>query len=80
MTLDGGHAMLASALKNLQARWEDISVHWQDETRKQFVVQLWEPLLDGTEKVLKVIDQLQVLLNQMRRECEGTRVDLHSGE
>ncbi len=80
MTLDGGHGMLASALKTLQARWDGVEPYWQDLLRQQFVEQVWDPLQETTEKVLQAADRLQVLLSQMRRECEGTRVDIHSGD
>jgi hypothetical protein len=80
MTLDGGHGMLSSALKTVQAHWSSVEPYWQDALRLQFVEQVWEPLQDDTAKVLEAADRLQVLLSQMRRECEGNSADIYSGD
>ncbi len=80
MMLDGGQGMLSSALKTIRARWENVEPHWQDLLRQQFEEQVWEPLQESSAKVLEAADRLQVLLGQMRRECEGTSVDIYSGD
>jgi hypothetical protein len=80
MILDGGQGMLSSALKTIRARWDSVEVHWQDLQRQQFVEQVWQPLQENSEKVLEAANRLEVMLSQMRRECEGTSVDIHSGD
>jgi hypothetical protein len=80
MMLDGGHGMISSALKTIRARWDNVEPHWQDLLRQQFVEQVWEPLQEDTRKVLEAADRLQVLLSQMRRECEGNSVDIYTGD
>ena len=80
MMLDGGQGMLASALKTVKAKWEVAEPHWQDLLRVQFVEQVWDPMLDQSAKLLQAADQIQVLLYQMRRECEGASADFYSGD
>jgi hypothetical protein len=63
--------MLYSALQNVQAHWDGTSSYWQDAMRIQFVEQVWEPLQQTVKNALEAIDQLQVALNQMRRDCDG---------
>ncbi len=72
MKLDTGRGMLYSALENLQVHWDATSPYWQDAVQIQFVEQVWEPLQQQVASALDAIDQLQVLLNQMRQDCEGT--------
>jgi len=71
MRLDTGRGMLHEALQTLQAHWDETSPYWQDAMRIQFVEQVWEPLQQRVASALEATDQLQVLLNQMRHECEG---------
>ena len=78
MSLEGGRGRLYSALKSLQSRWDLTEPHWQDVMKVQFVEQVLTPLQDMTSAALDAIDQMDVLLHQMRRECEGSNFDIHS--
>jgi hypothetical protein len=80
MMIDAGRGILYSALKTLQAKWDGVEPHWQDAMRHQFIEQVWEPLQQRTAEALEAIDQMQVLLSQMRRDCEGTNYDIFQGE
>jgi hypothetical protein len=80
MSLEGGRARLYSALKTLQSRWDSTEPHWQDTMKLQFVEQLLTPLQTHTAAALQAIDQMNVILNQMRRDCEGTPFDIYGGE
>ncbi len=71
MRLDTGRGMLYEALQTLQAHWDETDRYWQDAMRIQFVEQVWEPLQQQVGSALEAIDQMQVILNQMRHECEG---------
>jgi hypothetical protein len=78
MTLEGGRGRLYSALKSLQSRWDLTEPYWQDVMKGQFVEQVLTPLQDMTGAALDAIDRMDVLLHQMRRECEGSNFDIHS--
>jgi hypothetical protein len=77
MNLDGGRARLYSALKTLQAHWDNTEPHWQDAMKHQFVEQILTPLQDQTAAALQAIDQMEVILHQMRRDCEGDSFDIY---
>lgn len=77
MKLDAGRAMLHSALQTLQIHWDNTDPHWQDVMREQFSREVREPLAQQVAVALEAIDQLQVVLDQMRRDCEADDHDLH---
>jgi hypothetical protein len=79
MMLDGGHGMLSSALKTVRVRWEEVEGHWNDAMRQQFEAQVWRALEEYTATALEAIDQMQVVLAQMQRDCEGSRYSIHEG-
>jgi hypothetical protein len=80
MNLDGGRGRLYSALKTLQARWDSTEPYWHDTMKVQFVEQTLTPLQEQAAAVLESVAQMDVLLHQMRRDCEGTNFDIYGGE
>jgi len=80
MSLDAGRSKLYSALKILEARWDTTVPYWQDAMRLQFEEQLLAPLQLQTDQALSAIDQLAVVLNLMRRDCEANTFDIFSSE
>jgi hypothetical protein len=80
MSLEGGRARLYSALKTVQVHWDSTEPHWQDAMKVQFVEQILAPLRDQTAAVLQAIDQMDVILLQMRRDCEGHPFDIYGSE
>ena len=80
MNLEGGRAQLYSALKTLQSHWDNTEPHWQDTMKVQFVEQLLTPLQTQTAAALQAIDQMDVILHQMRRDCEGNPFDIYGSE
>jgi hypothetical protein len=79
MSLEAGRGRLYSALKTIQARWGSTDSNWQDTMKVQFVEQVLNPLEEQTAAALQAIDQMEVLLHLMRRECEGNSFDIHGG-
>jgi hypothetical protein len=77
MSLQGGRGRLFGALQSLQSRWDTTEPHWQDTIKGQFVEQILTPLQDQTTAALQAIDQMDVILSAMRRECEGSNFDIH---
>ncbi len=80
MNLQGGRAQLYSALKTLQGHWDNTEPHWQDTMKAQFVEQLLTPLQTQTAAALQAIDQMEILLHQMRRDCEGNPFDIYGAD
>jgi hypothetical protein len=80
MSLEAGRSQLYSALKTLQARWDAAEPLWHDVMKVQFVEQVLTPLQDLGAAALKAVDQMDVILRQMRRDCEGESFDVFAGE
>ena len=81
MMLDGGHGILSSALKTIRARWDVVEPHWQDLLRQQFVEQVWGPSAreHGGRSLRRRIG-FRSYWARCARECEGTSVDIYSGD
>jgi hypothetical protein len=80
MSLDGGRGELYAALKNLLARWDTTEPHWRDVMKLQFVEQTLTPLQEQTTAALEAISQMDVVLHQMRRDCQGSTFDLYGSD
>jgi hypothetical protein len=80
MNLEGGRARLYSALKTLQSRWDTTEPHWQDTMKGQFVEQVLTPLQTQAAAALEAIDKMDLVLHQMRRDCEGHPFDIYGGQ
>jgi hypothetical protein len=78
--LDAGRSKLYAALKTLRARWEKVAPQWHDAMRRQFADETWTPLEDQAAAALEAIDQMTIVLNQMKRECTDEDVDIYAGE
>jgi hypothetical protein len=48
--------------------------------KQQFVEQTLTPLQEHTASALEAIAQMDVILHQMRRDCEGDRFDIYATE
>lgn len=80
MSLDAGRGRLYDALKTLQSHWDVTEPYWNDTMRLQFVEQILTPLQDYASAALQAIAQMDVILHQMRRDCEGHNFDIYAGE
>jgi hypothetical protein len=79
MTLGGGRDRLSSSLKTLQSLWESTEPNWRDAMKVKFVEEILTPLEENTAAAMQAIDRMEVVLNQMRLECEGNRFDIFGG-
>ncbi len=79
MSMQGGRDLLYGALKTLNSHWDNTEPHWQDVMKLQFVEQILTPLHEQTAAALGAIDQMEVVLIQMRHDCEGSSFDIYGG-
>jgi hypothetical protein len=80
MSLQEGRGQLYSALKTLQARWDQTDPSWHDTMKVQFVEQILTPLQEQTAATLQAIDRMDDIFQQMRRDCEGNPFDIYGNE
>ena len=69
MSLEAPRYKLYSALKVVQASWEQTEDRWQDAVRQQFQEQHWSLLEPTVLAALAGMDRLSQVLLQVRREC-----------
>ncbi len=80
MSLQDGRGRLYSALETLRAHWDQTEPHWRDTMKAQFVEQILLPLQEQTAAALQAIDRMDVILHQMRRDCEGDNFDIYGSD
>ena len=70
MTATGAnHMVLAGALKDLESRWEILACRWKDGAREKFEKECLEDLRVAVRSASNAMAQIEVLLDQVRREC-----------
>jgi hypothetical protein len=69
VSLEAPRYKLYSALKVLQASWDEARDRWQDDVRQEFEEKHWNPLEPTVLAALAGIDRLSQVLLQVRREC-----------
>jgi hypothetical protein len=80
MSLQDGRGRLYSSLKTLQAHWDLTDPHWRDTMKTQFVEQILLPLQEHSAAVLQAADRMDVMLHEMRRDCEGDIFDIYGSD
>jgi phosphoglycolate phosphatase-like HAD superfamily hydrolase len=69
MSLSSGRAQLASAFKTIEQHWDEVCQHWRDVVRDEFGRDYWLPLANRVPEVLTAMDNMDLVLAQMRRDC-----------
>jgi hypothetical protein len=80
MSLQEGRGRLYSSLKTLQAHWDQTEPHWRDTMKVQFIEQILTPLQEQTTAALQAVDRMDLILHQMRRDCEGNNYDIYGSD
>jgi hypothetical protein len=62
-------AVLLGALKDLNAHWERTASAWRDAAREQFERDYLRELAVSVRTAASAINQIEVLLRQVRKEC-----------
>jgi hypothetical protein len=70
MSASGSKGLLLDATRQLQARWSDTRATWRDHKAAEFEEQYLASLTSNVHTALRVIDELEQLLNKVRNDCE----------
>jgi hypothetical protein len=70
MGMHEGTGQLAKAMKLLMEKWAQTRGVWDDEVAAKFEKTYLEPLNMDLRSALTAMDQMSVLLQQIRRDCE----------
>jgi hypothetical protein len=71
MSAAGGYGpALSGALKDLMVYWERTSFVWNDSARDSFEADFLKDVGDAVRSAVTALDQIELLLRQVRHECE----------
>ncbi|HLL89248.1 MAG TPA: hypothetical protein VK324_08085 [Tepidisphaeraceae bacterium] len=69
MGVSEGRANLAEAAKKLVEKWAETRSSWDDVRAREFEARVLVPLQADVKAAVGAMDNLDVLLNQVRRDC-----------
>jgi hypothetical protein len=70
MGLYEGRGQLGKLFKDLQSRWHETRVSWDDEQARRFEARFLEPLEHDLKTTLSAMDEMAAVLSQARDECQ----------
>jgi hypothetical protein len=70
MSASRSKAMLLDATRQLQARWAETRATWRDQKAADFEDQYLAPLAGDVHQSLRIIDELDKLLQLIHADCE----------
>lgn len=69
--LYSGAALIRTGLQQLEQTWEAATEEWHDDVSRKFRERHLEPLLPEVKLALDVISHMQLLLDEIHRDCES---------
>ena len=70
MSLKASKAKLSRATKDISARWDETRATWRDQKAQQFEAKFITPLPDSISSAIAIIDELDHVLNKIKKNCE----------
>ncbi len=70
MSMSGSKGLLTLATRQLQARWGETRFSWRDRKAQEFEEMYLSELLHGVNSALRVIDELDNLLDKIHADCD----------
>ena len=61
---------LSRATQDLVLEWQETKTRWRDVKSREFEERFLEKLADHVSKVRPVMDEIDTLLNKVRKDCE----------
>jgi hypothetical protein len=69
MGMQESRGKIASSTKDLSGMWSNTKLQWNDANAMQFEEQVLKMLEQDVRSATQAMDQMGVLLTQIRREC-----------
>ena len=70
MNLSGSKALLTDSTRELLAKWGETKVSWHDRKAREFEETWIAGLAETLNHALRVIDELDKLLDKVHADCE----------
>ena len=68
--MSGSKGLLTLATRNLQARWGETRFSWRDRKAQEFDEMYLAELMNSVNSALRVIDELDQLLEKVHADCD----------
>lgn len=68
--MTGSKGLLTLATRNLQARWGETRYSWRDRKAQEFEEIYLSELMNGVNSALRVIEELDHLLEKIHADCD----------
>ena len=68
--MSGSKGLLTLATRQLQARWGETRYSWRDRKAEEFEEMYLSELVNGVNSALRVIDELDQLLEKIHADCD----------
>ena len=68
--MTGSKGLLTLATRNLQARWGETRYAWRDRKAQEFEEMYLSELMNGVNSALRVIEELDHLLEKIHADCD----------
>ncbi len=70
MNLNANGSRLSALTKELSNRWHETREEWLDAKSAEFDQKFMEPLTSNVDTAIAVVEQLNKLVEKIRRDCE----------
>lgn len=70
MNLSGTKNRLTALTKELAVQWDETKNHWWDAKTREFERRYIAELLVNVDRTVMAIEQLNEVLNKVRKDCE----------
>jgi hypothetical protein len=70
VSLSSSKGLLTLASRNLQASWGETRFSWRDSKAQEFEDLYLSELMNGVNTALRVIDELDQLLEKIHADCD----------
>jgi hypothetical protein len=70
MNLSGTKNRLTALTKELAVQWDETKNHWWDAKTREFERRYIAELLVNVDRAVMAIEQLNEVLNKVRKDCE----------
>lgn len=65
-----GRGTLGKAIKQLESRWMEARMSWDDIRSREFEERFLMPIKSDLMMAVSAMDQMAVLINRIHQECE----------
>ncbi|MDA7605536.1 hypothetical protein OAK04_00050 [Verrucomicrobia bacterium] len=70
MSVKSTRGTINKAVRDLNVNWQQCKNHWNDVKSKEFEEKYIVPLPDAVTATSSIIDEIDKVLNKIKRDCE----------